>query len=163
MCFTALHCRNLKEEGKPWFSTVPIGKNSLDRYVKDMCLVAGIEGKTKQSLRASGTTRTYRQGILKRLFNLRADIDIEALHTYECVSSDQERSMCNVLAGVTNQLLPAGQAACSAGMTQLNSAFNVSGYTVNIYNAPVSIGESSTVTNGNYHLSVKNIPGFVLR
>lgn len=64
----------------------------------------------------------YRQGILKRLFNLRADIDIEALHTYECVSSDQERSMCNVLAVVTNQLLPAGQAICSACMMQLNSA-----------------------------------------
>ena len=32
--------------------------------------------------------------------------------------------MCNVLTGVTNQLLPAGQAVCSAGMMQLNSAFN---------------------------------------
>ena len=62
----------LKEEGMPWFSTVRIGKNSLDRYVKDMCLVAGIEGKTKQSLRALVTTRMYRQGIPEKAIQSRS-------------------------------------------------------------------------------------------
>ena len=50
-----------QEEGKPWFSAVPVGKNILDRYVKDMCLQVGIEGKTNDSLRATGTTRMYRR------------------------------------------------------------------------------------------------------
>jgi len=84
----------LKEEGMPWFSTVRIGKNSLDRYVKDMCLVTGIKGKTKQSLRASGTTRMYRQGILKRLSNLGAGIDIEAFHVLISVFHHIRRGVC---------------------------------------------------------------------
>lgn len=154
--FTALHCWNFERRGQPLVFYSADWQKLTSRYVKDMCLVAGIESKKPSNLSEHWAhLECIGRRSLKRLFNLGADMDIEALHTYERVSSDQERSMCSVLAVVTNQLLPAGQAVFSAGMSQLNSAFNVSGYTVTIYSAPVSIGESSTLTNGNYHLSVK--------
>lgn len=101
----------------------------------------------------------YRQGIPEKAIQSRTGHkSIEALHTYERVSPDQERSICNVLANATNQQLPAGQAVCSTVMMPQNTAFNISGCTVNIYNAPVSIGESS-VMNEN-HLPVKDLEHF---
>ncbi len=52
-----------REEGKPWFSAQPLGRNRLDRVVKEVCLEAGIEGKSSQSLRV---TRKYRQEVPER-------------------------------------------------------------------------------------------------
>jgi len=62
-----------KEEGMPWFSRVPIGKNTLDQYVKDMCLEAGIEGKTNHFLRSTAQLECTGREFLKRLFNLGPD------------------------------------------------------------------------------------------
>ena len=44
------------DKGKPWFSAMPIGRNTLDRLMKTACLEAGLEGKTNHSLRATGAT-----------------------------------------------------------------------------------------------------------
>ena len=53
---------------KPWYSSVPIGWNKLDSYVKDMCAEIGIEGKSNHSLRATGATRLSLRGSVRRLF-----------------------------------------------------------------------------------------------
>ena len=45
------------DPSKPWFSIQPIGWNSLQSMVKDMCAEAGVKGnKTNHSLRAAGAT-----------------------------------------------------------------------------------------------------------
>ena len=33
-----------KDSMQPWFTTVPVGRNSLSKMVKDICADAGIEG-----------------------------------------------------------------------------------------------------------------------
>ena len=53
--FTALP-KTPEDPEKPWYSTVPIGWNKLDRMVKDIFAEAHITGKTNHSLRATGTT-----------------------------------------------------------------------------------------------------------
>lgn len=90
------------KESKPWFPLVPLGRNILDRFVKDLCHEAGIEGKTNHLLWATGTTRMYRKGIPEKLF-LDGTQSIESLRTYERVLVDQERSICHVFGDVTNQ------------------------------------------------------------
>ena len=38
------------EEGKPWFTSVPLGRNKLGTMVKEMCLVGGVEGKKRNTV-----------------------------------------------------------------------------------------------------------------
>ena len=48
----------------PWFSTTPIGKNTLAKMVKDISTDAGFAGrKTNHSLRATGSTELYSAGV----------------------------------------------------------------------------------------------------
>ena len=173
------------KESKPWFSLTPLGKNTLDRFVKDFSTEAGIEGKTNHSLRATGTTRMYRKGIPEKAIQSRTGHkSIEALRTYERVSTDQERSMCRVLSDVTNQhpgmlldpavsqitkplnrtvdmsvsQLPFGQMTPAK---PVNPTFNMSSCTVNIYNAPVSFQASTSQLSENYKLSQTELDDFV--
>ena len=53
--FTPL-CKTPEDPEKPWYSSVPIGWNKLDRMVKDIFVEANISGKTNHSLRATGAT-----------------------------------------------------------------------------------------------------------
>ena len=48
----------LQKLSKSWFSLVPLVRYILDRFVKDLCHEAEIEGKISHSLRATGTTHT---------------------------------------------------------------------------------------------------------
>ena len=52
-----------KDCRSPWFTTNPIGKNTLANMVRDMCKDADIKGhKTKHSLRVTGATAMYQAG-----------------------------------------------------------------------------------------------------
>ena len=173
------------KESKSWFSLVPLGRNTLDRFVKDLCHEAGIEGKSNHSLRATGTTRMYRKGIPEKAIQSRTGHkSIEALRTYERVSTDQERSMCHVLGDVTNQqsLQPTGMHTDPAvlqlqvakplnyavnmstvpqqQMTPARPTFNMTSCTVNIYNAPVSFQASASQLTENYKLSHEDLEDF---
>ena len=46
----------LQDPNASWYDNVPIGKNTLQSMVKNMCVEVGIPGKTNHSLRVSGTT-----------------------------------------------------------------------------------------------------------
>ena len=69
----------------PWYSSVPIGKHTLNQKVKSMCLQAGISGnKTNHSLRATGATRLYEKGAPEKLIQERTGHrSLEALRAYE--------------------------------------------------------------------------------
>ena len=90
--------------GKPWFSCIPVGRNMLDSMVKGICTDAGIQEKSNHSLRATGATGMFQSGVPERAIQARTGHKIvEALLTYERVSSTQEQSMCSVLGDVSNQ------------------------------------------------------------
>ena len=45
---------------KPWFENVPVGRNELEKMVKNMCADAGVKGnKTNHSLRATGASSLF--------------------------------------------------------------------------------------------------------
>ncbi len=63
------------DPSKAWFSIQPIGWNSLQSMVKDMCAEAGVHGnKTNHSLRAAGVTLLFSAGIQEKLRQQRLDI-----------------------------------------------------------------------------------------
>ena len=131
------------DKGKPWFSAVPVGRNTLDCLVKDACKEVGVSGKSNHSLRATGTTRMYQQGVSEKAIQARTGHkSLDALRTYERVSSDQEKGICCVLGNLTNQSCVDSSAVSPVSPVlqekQQQSVFTISGCTVNIYNAPVT-------------------------
>ena len=50
-----------------WFSTVPVGKNTLSTIVKSTCEEAGITGKSNHSLRATGASTMFAAGVPERI------------------------------------------------------------------------------------------------
>ena len=51
---------NVKRCDQPWYTTTPVGKNTLARMVKDICADGGLGGsKSNHSLRATGATELY--------------------------------------------------------------------------------------------------------
>ena len=53
---------------RPWFAPAPVGKNTLDTMLKDMCKEAGIIGhKTNYSLRATGVSELFEAGVPEKI------------------------------------------------------------------------------------------------
>ena len=69
----------------PWFTSVPIGKNTLSKMVKIMCEQASITGKrTNHSLRATGITTMFQAGLPEKVIQDRSGHrSIDGLHKYE--------------------------------------------------------------------------------
>ena len=52
----------------PWYTNVPVGKNTLERKLAIICNRAGIEGSiTNHSLRATSATQMYRNGVPEKV------------------------------------------------------------------------------------------------
>ncbi len=53
---------------KPWFSSVPVGRNTLGKMVKDICAQGKIVGnKTNHSLRATGASSMFQAGVPEKI------------------------------------------------------------------------------------------------
>ena len=78
----------------PWYEEVAVGKNTLSVMVKEMCAEAKIDMKTNHRLRASGTTAMFRANVPEKIIQkMTGHRSIEALHTYERVSTDQQKAV----------------------------------------------------------------------
>lgn len=59
----AFYCKPLsnvpKDEGEPWFTSVPIGKNLLSKMVAEMCSEAGIMGRKTNQSSCFGSNNTF--------------------------------------------------------------------------------------------------------
>ena len=61
----------------PWFTSAPIGKNTLSKMVKTMCEQASIDGKrTNHSLRATGITTMFQAGLPEKVIQDRVGTDL---------------------------------------------------------------------------------------
>ena len=87
-------------DGEPWYSAVPVGKNTLAVKVKRMCESASIGGnKTNHSLRATGATTLFEQGVPEKIIQQRtAHRNIDALRVYERTNMQQHQQVSNLLA-----------------------------------------------------------------
>lgn len=88
-----------KSPEEPWYDCCPVGKNTLANMVKDMCMEAGItEPKTNHSLRATGTTRLFQANVPEKIIQkTTGHRSLEALRTYERVSTEQHQAVSRVL------------------------------------------------------------------
>ena len=56
----------------PWFSSVPVGRNELNKMVQKMCADAGISGKkTNHSLRATGASQLFQANVPEKVIQER--------------------------------------------------------------------------------------------
>ena len=87
------------DNGAPWFSSVPLGKNKLAQFVKEMCKEAGISGnKTNHSLRATGATAMFAAGVPEKLVkSVTGHKSTKALELYERPTVEQEKAVSKVL------------------------------------------------------------------
>ena len=95
------------DQNEPWYSSVPVGKNTLNNKVKTMCSKAKIEGnKTNHSLRATGATALFESGVPEKVIQERTGHrSVEALRTYEHISEKQHIQVSSILsAGSTRHL-----------------------------------------------------------
>ena len=96
-----------------WYDNVPVGTNTLQSMVKDMCVEAGIHGITNHSLCASGATTLYQKNVPERVIqNITGHRSLEALHTYENISLEQHRNVSKLL--MTNNTSPSVEADVSS-------------------------------------------------
>jgi integrase len=55
----------------PWFTTQPVGRNTLASVVKTMCESVGVKGKTNHSLGATVATRLFEANVPEKLIKER--------------------------------------------------------------------------------------------
>ena len=82
---------------KPWYYSTPVGKNELFSMLKNMCLLAGVEGKkTNHSLRAIGATELLMAGAPEKN-NPTTYCSNKALRVYERTTLEQHQAESNIL------------------------------------------------------------------
>ena len=84
---------------QPWFTANPVGKNSLSKMVKEMCIKAGITGlKTNHSLRATGVSNMYQAGVPEKLIQERTGhLSVDGLRHYERTTVGQQAAVSRIL------------------------------------------------------------------
>ena len=80
-----------EDPSKPWFTLTPVGKNRLNKLLKEMCVAAGLSNSfTNHSLRAYGATAMFQAGIPEKLIQQRTGHrSIDTLRKYERTSESQ--------------------------------------------------------------------------
>ena len=82
----------------PWYASVPVGRDTLQKIFHLMCKQAGIKGnKLNHSLRATGATQLYESVVPKKLIQERTGhCSLEALRVYERMNV-QHKAVSSIL------------------------------------------------------------------
>ena len=127
----------------PWFSSVPVGRNELNKMVQKMCADAGISGKkTNHSLRATGAWQLFQANVPEKVIQERTGHrSLEALRLYEKTTTEQHQAVAQVLgssATLSYESIVQKQQeiTVSPRPPQMAPTLNMSGCTVNIFFNP---------------------------
>ena len=101
-----------------WFVAKPVGQNTLENMVRDMCKAAGIAGyKTNHSLRATTATRLFQAGVDKQLImECTGHKSIDGVRSYKRMSSEQQVALSDKIN--LRALEPKWQHVASSAITQ---------------------------------------------
>ena len=82
-----------------WYTSVPVGQNTLDRKINVICRNAGIDGhKTNHSLRATGATELYQGNVPEKLIQEgTGHQSLKALRVYERSTTEQHKAVSTLL------------------------------------------------------------------
>ena len=89
----------LNDPTAPWYTSVPVGRNTLDKKVNVMCRNAGLEGhQTNHSLRATGATEMYQGNVPEKLIQERTGHRLlKSLRVYERSTDEQHKAVSTLL------------------------------------------------------------------
>ena len=83
----------------PWYTAVPIGKNTLCGMVKNVCVKAGLETRTNHSLRATAATALFKADVPEKVIQERTGHrSLDALLKYERSTERQHGAASKILA-----------------------------------------------------------------
>lgn len=87
-----------------WYSSVPVGHNTLGNTVKKLCELAGIQGHhTNHSLRATTATLGLAKGIPdKMLMERTGHRSVKSLHAYQRPSEEVKEKVSEILQGTVD-------------------------------------------------------------
>ena len=87
------------DPAKPWFTKVPVGKNTLNKMLKEMCLEAGLPDiYTNHSLRAYGASTLFQGEVPEKIIQQRTGHkSVNSLRQYERTTEAQLLDVSNVL------------------------------------------------------------------
>ena len=87
------------DPSSPWYAAAPVGRDTLQNKLKNMCKAAGIEGNiTNHSLRAASATQMYDSGVPEKMIQERTGHrSLEALRMYERTNQSQHQAVSAVL------------------------------------------------------------------
>ena len=89
-----------RPRGNVWYSSQPIGKNTLTKIVGEMAKKAGIEGKiTNHSLRASSASRMYNNNVDEQLICKVTGHRSNAVRSYKRTCDEQHQAISKILYG----------------------------------------------------------------
>ena len=115
-------CTTPQAPESTWYDNIPVGKNTLQTMVKDMCVEAEIYGKTNHSLRATGTTTLFQNDVPERVIQkVTGHRSLEALCTYEKVSTKQHRNVSKLM--MTNSTNIEVEAGHTSSYDKLSTGF----------------------------------------
>ena len=91
----------VKPKGDIWYAAVPVGHNTLDKTVAQMCSAAGIIGfKTNHSLCVTLATRLFQEGVDEQLIMaMTGHRSTDGVPSYKRVSKEQMELISNVVQG----------------------------------------------------------------
>lgn len=142
--------------GGSWFTTTPVGKNTLAKMVKEVCTEAGVGGnKTNHSLRATGATEMYQAGVPEKIIQERTGhLSLSGLRQYERSCDNQHKAVSHVLAAKENvsyqQKLTLNSHSYHMPIPQPQYSFshcNVTFHTAPTYQPPMEAPVLSDTTN----------------
>ena len=82
----------------PWFAAVPVGRDTLQNKLKNMCKGAGIKGNITNHGLPSSATQMYDSGVLEKMIQERTGHrSLEALRMYEHTSEQEHQAISAVL------------------------------------------------------------------
>ena len=131
---TELYCSRLPESAKDkdlfyckpkmkftaeddcWYFDIPIGRNILARKLNDMFIATGLdcEGIYNHSLRATGISRLYNNGVPEKLIMERSGhLSVEGIRSYERTSDAQRQIVSKVLSDSASSKNNSSFAVCS--------------------------------------------------
>ena len=127
---------------KPWYSSVPVGKNTLERKLAVICDRAGIQGTiTNHSLRATSATPCTGVEYQKRSY--RSELVTEALRIYERSDSQQHQAVSNILSSNSDNYTDQRHRVASRHSTTTSMSFPMpqsANYFDSMQPTPISFG-----------------------
>ena len=136
----------------PWYAKAPIGRDTLRKKVKEMCLNAGVKGnKTNHSLRATGATQLYESGVPEKVIQERTGHrSLEALRVYERSNDTQHKVASSVLCASSVKQAKKSIQKSSQQSSMATQRTNSSGFSFsNLYGCTININAASVPTTSN--------------